>query len=251
VYERRLTAGATPSAWLDRARLVSCVLALWVLGIWFAGEVAGKIFTGRAAALEYVPGTIVAVVTVVLIVFPWRVLGRSNRPVALGRAQLRYLLGVIWICLALLQAQGFWWQPGQIGREIQGQTGQGGLDGIVLDPLIRGIGGAVARGDWTPNLVLFLLCLAIGLLLLLAGWERMRMVLAASIGVALAVWVFGEALGGTLTGATTDFNSGLMLVVLAMACWPLGSTKSDPLTHPIGALNGQGNTLGRRPFELV
>jgi hypothetical protein len=35
------------------------------------------------------------------------------------------------------------------------------------------------------------------------------------------IWVFGEALGGILTGVGTDPNSGPLLALLALAYWPL------------------------------
>ena len=37
----------------------------------------------------------------------------------------------------------------------------------------------------------------------------------------MAIWVLGENFGGLLTGQATDPNSGLLLILLAAACWPL------------------------------
>lgn len=33
-------------------------------------------------------------------------------------------------------------------------------------------------------------------------------------------WYFSEAFGGILTGMATDFNSGLLVVVMTLAVWP-------------------------------
>jgi hypothetical protein len=46
-------------------------------------------------------------------------------------------------------------------------------------------------------------------------------VLGLAIVTALAIWVFGEAFGGILTGAGTDPNTGPLLVLLALAYWPV------------------------------
>jgi hypothetical protein len=34
------------------------------------------------------------------------------------------------------------------------------------------------------------------------------------------IWYFSQAIGGILTGMATDFNSRLLLVVMALAVWP-------------------------------
>ena len=41
-----------------------------------------------------------------------------------------------------------------------------------------------------------------------------------AVVVAAAIWVFGEAFGGILTGGGTDPNSGPLLALLALAYWP-------------------------------
>jgi len=38
--------------------------------------------------------------------------------------------------------------------------------------------------------------------------------------VSVILWWGAEAFGMVLTGMATDFNSGLLLVVIALACWP-------------------------------
>jgi hypothetical protein len=48
-----------------------------------------------------------------------------------------------------------------------------------------------------------------------------RLVLIVSVLAALAIWAVGENFGGMLTGRGTDPSSGLLLVLLAAAFWPL------------------------------
>ena len=44
--------------------------------------------------------------------------------------------------------------------------------------------------------------------------------LIASIVASVVFWYGAEAFGMILTGMATDFNSGLLVVVMALACWP-------------------------------
>jgi len=44
--------------------------------------------------------------------------------------------------------------------------------------------------------------------------------LIASIDASVVFWYTAEGLGLILTGMSTDFNSGLLVVVMALACWP-------------------------------
>lgn len=48
----------------------------------------------------------------------------------------------------------------------------------------------------------------------------MRPFLIASIVMSVVIWYSSEAFGMILTGMATDFNSGLLLVIMALAAWP-------------------------------
>ena len=50
--------------------------------------------------------------------------------------------------------------------------------------------------------------------------KQLRPFLIASIVVSVIFWYFTEAFGMILTGMATDFNSGLLVVVMALAVWP-------------------------------
>ena len=45
--------------------------------------------------------------------------------------------------------------------------------------------------------------------------------LVLAIVVAAVIWVFGEAFGTIMTGGATDPNSGPLLILLALAYWPI------------------------------
>src|SRR5579875_1094773 len=57
--------------------------------------------------------------------------------------------------------------------------------------------------------------------------EQLVPFLIASIVVSAIIWYFTEAFGMIFTGMATDFNSGLLLVVMALACWPRESAAME------------------------
>ena len=59
-----------------------------------------------------------------------------------------------------------------------------------------------------------------------------RATLLLAIVVATLIWVIGEAFGGILAGGATDPQSGLLLIVLALAYWPARTMAAAP--NPAG-----------------
>jgi hypothetical protein len=55
-----------------------------------------------------------------------------------------------------------------------------------------------------------------------------RGALVLAIVVAAVIWVIGEAFGGILAGGATDPNSGPLLILLALAYWPLARASAPP-----------------------
>ena len=81
-----------------------------------------------------------------------------------------------------------------------------------MAPLCYGRGSPIAIG-----LAVFLGLAALGFLLPPA-WTRV--VVVAAVLFSVVCWVFAEDLGGLFTGGATHPNSGLLLVLLALAYWP-------------------------------
>ena len=53
------------------------------------------------------------------------------------------------------------------------------------------------------------------------------------------IWVFGEALGRILTGGGTDPNSGPLLILLALAYWPVRTRPPHrPRAAPLARTKG-------------
>ena len=99
-------------------------------------------------------------------------------------------------------------------------VGQGGLNGFLVDPLLQRISDLTAHSEIALNIALIVVCLALGFALVFVKEKQLRPVLVAAIVVSVVIWWLAQGLGMIFTGMATDFNSGLLLVVMALACWP-------------------------------
>jgi len=196
---------------------------VWALIVWYGGEGMSMLLTGQASALTGAPGAVLLYPLLGFVIYPQRTSGDGSESGLLSRLQLRWILAGFWIFVALLQLQPYWWQDGQISGVISGMAGQGGLDGILLDPTFNALSKITAHAEIVLNVLLIIVFLALGIGLAVTKQDRVRPWLIASIIVSVLIWWGAEAFGMVLTGMATDFNSGLLLVVMALGCWPKAS----------------------------
>lgn len=213
-----------------RATLI--VSLVWAFVVWFAGEGMSMLLTGQASLLTGAPGAVLLYPLLGLLVYP---LSDNDEQGLLPRSAFRRVLASFWFLAALLQFQPYWWQPGQISQVIGSMVGQGGLNGVLADPVLKLLSQTTAGIEIPLNSVLILVCLSLGLALSFVKEEHLRPVLLTSILVSVVIWWGAEAFGMIFTGMATDFNSGLLLIVMALACWPtahLQSTQHQSLASP-------------------
>ena len=96
----------------------------------------------------------------------------------------------------------------------------GGLNTWLVDPVLKQISTVTANIEVPLNIALIVVFLALGIGLAVVKEEQLRPFLIASIVASVVFWYLSEAFGGILTGMATDFNSGLLVVIMALACWP-------------------------------
>jgi hypothetical protein len=203
---------------------------VWALIVWFGGEGFSMLLTAQGSILTGAPGAVLLYLLLGLVVYPHQqsyitikgAQAKAPEGELLSRVQLRWMLASFWLFAALLQLQPYWWQAGQISRVISSMTGQGGLNGVLVDPILQAFSNITASVEIPLNFALIVVFLALGLVLALSKEEQMRPALIASIVASLVIWYCAEGLGQIFTGMSTDFNSGLLLVVMALACWPKG-----------------------------
>jgi hypothetical protein len=213
-----------------RVRATVIASIIWALVVWYGGEGLSMLLTGQASILTGAPGAVLLYPLLGLLIYPRA--GEDAEHGLLPRSTFRWFLAGFWFLAALLQLQPYWWQSGQISQAISGMVGQGGLNTFLVDPVLNGLSGATATIEIPLNIVLIVICLALGLALVFVKEERLRPVLIASIVVSVIIWYGAEALGMIFTGMATDFNSGLLLVAMALACWPraqfIHATQNQP-----------------------
>ncbi|MEO8971719.1 MAG: hypothetical protein ABI406_08985 [Ktedonobacteraceae bacterium] len=198
---------------------------VWAFIVWYGGEGMSMLLTGQASALTGAPGAVLLYALLALVVYPFSPTTDPDEGGILSRKQLRWALAIFWIFMALLQLQPYWWQQGQISQGIGVMVGQGGLNSVLVDPLLQWLSNITSSAEIPLNIALIVVFLALGVALFFVENTHIRPVLVASIVVSLILWYGAEAFGMILTGMATDFNSGLLLVVMALACWPLASAR--------------------------
>jgi hypothetical protein len=207
--------------WLVLASIV------WAFIVWYSGEGMNMLLTGTASILTGAPGAVLLYPLLGLAVYPRKQSTTSTSATRkasddglLSRHLLRYIIAGFWCFAALLQLQPYWWQDVQISQTIGAMVGQGGLNAVLVDSLLIQISNATANIEVPLNIALIAVFLAIGIGLAVVKDEQMRPFLIASIIVSFLFWYFSQAFGMILTGMATDFNSGLLVVVIGLACWP-------------------------------
>ncbi len=209
---------------------------VWALVVWLGGEGLSMLLTGTSSVLSGAPGAVMLYPILGLAVWPRQPAAQATAAAPgavapavasedglLSRQVLRWVLAGFWGFAALLQMQPNWWQPGQISGAISAMVGAGGLNSAVVDPILTWLSNATTNLEVPLNILLIVVFLALGIGL---AWpnsstsSRVRFFLGGSILVSLIMWYFTQAFGMILTGMATDFNSGLLLVVMALAVWP-------------------------------
>ncbi|HVB20859.1 MAG TPA: hypothetical protein VNG51_02820 [Ktedonobacteraceae bacterium] len=198
---------------------------VWAFIVWYGGEGMSMLLTGQASALTGAPGAVLLYALLALVAYPFSPTTNPDEGGILSRQQFRWAFAIFWIFMAVLQAQPYWWQDGQISQGIRAMVGQGGLNSVLVDPVLQWLSNVTNSIEIPLNIALIVVFLALGIALFFVENKHIRPVLAASIVVSLIIWYGTEAFGMIFTGMATDFNSGLLIVVMTLACWPLASAR--------------------------
>jgi hypothetical protein len=203
------------------SRRALAVSAVWAVVVWVAGEGMGGLFSASSILTGY-PGAALLYAIAAAALLP----RRQPREEAAAAAEAgiagqwsRVAWLALWIGAAFVTALP---QNGSSGvvsmlfiNEQEAPAPLRSMDASELGWLTVGnttiLGIAVAAA-----------CLAIGFTVFLGVLPRVFLPLGALIAV--AGWVAMQNLGGILTGSATDVGTGPVLILLALAFWPLGRT---------------------------
>jgi hypothetical protein len=137
-----------------------------------------------------------------------------------ARRWLQLGLAAIWLLDAVLQCQSFMFTRA-FGQMLAGTAD--GNPAVIAGP-ITWVARIVEQHPTVTNAAFAAIQLLIGLGI---TWRpAIRVALAASIGWSVAVWWFGEGLGGVLAGTASPVNgapgAAIIYALLAVLLWPAG-----------------------------
>ena len=189
----------------------------WALGVWWIGEGLGGLFTGHASPLTGAPGAAILYVLAGLIVWPQ---GRRQRGAATGGGLLgehgaRIAWALLWLGSAAL-----WLLPANRAATAFGDAIASAPSGSRwLANIQSTVASATAGHGATIAIGAAALSAAVGLTVLLGRCAKSAF--AVSAALALVYLVIGQGIGGILTGAGTDPGTGPLIILLAIAIYPL------------------------------
>jgi hypothetical protein len=194
----------------------------WSLAVWWFGEGLGGVLAGTASPVNGAPGAVILYALLAVLLWPT---DRGGRPApftaarAVGGPVARALWLALWLSLAYFALLPANRAPQALNGMIAGmESGEPGW----LAAIERGAASLVAHQGLAASIVLAvaLVIIAVGVFL---PPSAARGTLVLAIVVAAVIWVFGEALGEIMAGGATDPNSGPLLMLLALAYWPVRS----------------------------
>jgi hypothetical protein len=195
---------------------------VWSLGVWWFGEGLGGVLSGAASPLNGAPGAVIIYALLAVLLWPAdrQVPAPFTAARAVGAHVARALWLVLWLSLAWFTLTPANRAPQAVSGMISGMgSGQPGW----LAAIDRGAASLVTGQGLATSIVL-----AVALVVIAAGVylppEIAKATLVLAIVVALVIWVVGEGFGMILAGGATDPNSGPLLVLLALAYWPVKAT---------------------------
>jgi len=222
-------------AWRPTIKAALGASVVWSLGVWWFGEGLGGVLHGTGTPIGGGPGAVLFYALLAVLLWPRDRVAPSAAPFAAARAvgvpAAKGIWAAVWVAMAGLAMAG-------AGRSRQGAhdliaaySGQPGWLTAVdhhAESLVNGAGLGVA-------VVLVVICLvvAIGVFLPVPAARATLVLAAVSAGL---IWVVGENFGGILAGGATDPNSGPLLVLLALAYWPVHRRPAGPSARSAGTV---------------
>lgn len=227
-------------AWRPTVRLALGASVIWALSVWWLGEGLGGVLTGTASPVSGAPGPAVLYALLAVLLWPRDRGGAAARTEgppapfeaarAVGAPAARALWLLLWSSLAYFALLPANRAPQALHDTLSGVTGgepawlasisQHGAEFLAH----RGLAGSVV-------LAALLAVIALGVYL---PPPAARTVLALAAVVAAVIWVAGQALGGILTGSSTDPGTGPLLIVLVLAFWPARTDGARAIRGPAG-----------------
>jgi hypothetical protein len=226
-------------AFRPTVRLALAASVAWAIGVWWFGEGLGGILSGGASPLDGAPGAVIIYALIAVLLWP----AERDRPAPFVAAQAvgAHVARALWLVLWLSQAYFALTPANRAPQAVNGMiASMESGEPSWLSAIERGGASLVANQGLAASvaLALALVVIAIGVYL---PRPLARATLVLAIAVALVIWVVVQAFGGILAGGATDPNSGLPLLLLALAYWPSRavSAVTGPASAPSASTAGE------------
>jgi hypothetical protein len=207
-------------AWRPLVRAALAASVVWSLAVWWLGEGLGGVL-GATNPVNDAPGAVILYALLAVLLWPAD-RGAARPPAftaarAVGARLARVLWSVLWLSLAYFALLPANRSPQGLPDLIAGMA-SGEPDWLAA--IDRQAAAFLAQQGLLTSVVLA----AVFVLIAVAGWlpgPANRAILVLAIAVAVVIWVIGQGFGEIFTGTATDPNTGPLLVLLALAYWPV------------------------------
>jgi hypothetical protein len=210
-------------------RTVKAALAAsvaWSVAVWWLGEGLGGVLNGGASPLNGAPGAVILYALIAVLLWPSDRSGPAPFVAAraVGAQVARALWAVLWLSLAYFALTPANRAPqGVNGMIVSMESGEPGW----VAALMRGAASLVSGQGLATSIVLAVALVLIALGVYLPA-PAAKGALLLAIVVSVLIWVFAQAFGAIMAGGATDPASGPLLVLLALAYWPLPGSARAP-----------------------
>lgn len=207
---------------------------IWSLGVWWMGEGLGGLLVGPQSPIMGAPGAAVIYALISILIWPRRdalpVTERSTESVAttgpLRAIAPRLAWMVLWGSFAVQSLQASNRSPSALHDQVAGMAAG---ESAWLRAIDRRFASILAHHGTEVSIALAIVFTSIALTVF-GGTRILRSGLLVAVAVAALIWLVGENLGEIATGQATDPNSGVLLMLLAAAYWPVAKSDIRPQT---------------------
>jgi hypothetical protein len=204
--------------WRPTVRVALAASIAWSIGVWWIGEGLGGVLSGATPVAGY-PGAVILYALLAVLVWP-SVRRPARRSVAesgpLGRRVAELLWVVLWGSFAYFQLLPANRTPQGL-RNMVAAMAPG--EPSWIRSLDHGLAVGLSHHGSELSVLVAVACIVVALGVLVPATVRPTVGLA--VVISLAIWVTQD-FGGIFTGTGTDVNSGLLLLMVALAYWPMG-----------------------------
>jgi hypothetical protein len=220
----------------------------WSVAVWWFGEGLGGIFSGAATPFGGGPGGVLFYAVLAVILWPRR---GTETPLVASQTSVTRTARIIWVAFWSVMALLFLIGSGRQPRVLQGlvTTMESGEPGWLAHIDRFSAAFMLHHGTAAAIVMAALCCVAAFAIYLPAAYTQAAIAL---IVVAFTlIWILIQNFGGILAGGATDPNSGPLVILFALAYWPITHTRLAAGTRSVGNSCGAILQVDQQPRGRV